>query len=224
MSGINNITIGIVKPSTSSGGNGFPIPFLDLKLVEKGSQNDIPNTNLNVLQIGDFVQGMKNSKTVWKSARYNGGDPSDRNNYTPIVEVIMADEYIAPVPEPIQQPDPAPEGLSPLIETLGTSKVTSSSFSLSALPVRKGQGVGNINSSIEIAKSIDFSDYLVISSKTLMELLEFTVNFNNLSFNFWGGGIKPNTSYYYRARMTTNPAYEGQTLWYGETKTVTTLP
>lgn len=110
MSGINNITIGIVKPNTSSGGNGqngFPIPFLDLKLVEKGSQNDIPNTNLNVLQIGDFVQGMKNSKTVWKSAMYNGGDPIDRNNYTPIVEIDLED-YLQPLPDPIIDPENPP--------------------------------------------------------------------------------------------------------------------
>lgn len=222
MSGIKDITIGVAKEGLSGG--GFPIPFLDLKLVEKGSQNGIPNKDLKKLEDGDFVQGMKDANTEWKSAMYNGGEPLDRANYTPMLEIITADEYVYPIPEPIQAPDPAPEGLSPLIETLGISKVTSNSFSLSAVPIRKGQGVSNINSSIEISNKLDFSDYTVISSKTLMELLEFTVNFNNLSFPYWGVGLKPNTSYYYRARMSTNPAYEGQTFWYGETKTVTTLP
>lgn len=114
MSGINNITIGIVKPTAASnnGGNGSngsnssttPIDFLELRLIGRGSQNGIANTG--DLKQGDFVEGMKNAQTLWKSAMYNGGDPNDRNNYTPIVEVDL-ENYIT-LPEPTNPIIPVP--------------------------------------------------------------------------------------------------------------------
>jgi hypothetical protein len=38
---------------------------------------------LTTLQIGDIVHGFADATTVWSRARYNGGDPEDRANYTP---------------------------------------------------------------------------------------------------------------------------------------------
>lgn len=114
MSGINNITIGIVKPNRSSSGsgsdgengeNGFPIPFLDLKLVERGSINGVKNTGAR--KYGDFVQGMKDATTMWKSAMFLGGNENDRNNYVPIVEIVINEAIEIPEENP-EIPDENP--------------------------------------------------------------------------------------------------------------------
>ena len=63
------------------------LPFTN-SLMEKGSQDGVANTSAN-LEIGDLVQGFKDANTVWKSAIYNGGDPTDRENYTPLIEVVL---------------------------------------------------------------------------------------------------------------------------------------
>lgn len=88
------VTVGVSRGVTVivQGGNGgdcpLPIPFLTLALMEKGSQDGVANTSAN-LEIGDLVQGFKDANTVWKSAIYNGGDPTDRENYTPLIEVVL---------------------------------------------------------------------------------------------------------------------------------------
>lgn len=96
---VTGITVGVIKESLFGTGNGYgPIPFLELRLIAKGSQAGVPNTDLFTLEIGDFVEGMKDANTKWKSAMYNGGDPNDRNSYTPIVEIQLDDDsgYIPP--------------------------------------------------------------------------------------------------------------------------------
>lgn len=111
MIGTLDITIGIVKPYKNNDGGGnigeyLPIAFLELRLIGKGPQNTNPD-RIKILEIGDFVEGMKDEKTLWKSARYNGGDPTDRNNYTPMVEVDLED-YAEPLPVPIPDPENPP--------------------------------------------------------------------------------------------------------------------
>lgn len=62
-------------------GSFSPILFLELRILFKGSGNALPT-----LQVGDIVHGFADATTVWNSAVYNGGDPTDRANYTPLVQ------------------------------------------------------------------------------------------------------------------------------------------
>lgn len=58
-----------------------PIPFLELRLKFKGSGNALPT-----LQAGDVVHGFADADTIWANAVYNGGDITDRDNYTQLFE------------------------------------------------------------------------------------------------------------------------------------------
>lgn len=58
-----------------------PIQYLELRLKFKGSGN-----TANTLQVGDIVHGFADANTIWTNAIYNGGDPNDRANYTPLYE------------------------------------------------------------------------------------------------------------------------------------------
>lgn len=58
-----------------------PIQFLELRLKFKGDGNTAPT-----LQVGDIVHGFADATTIWTNARYEGGDPNDRANYTPLYE------------------------------------------------------------------------------------------------------------------------------------------
>lgn len=62
---------------------GSPIEYLDLRLWAKGESGGTPNT-LPTLQVGDRVHGFADATTMWLDAIYLGGDPTDRDNYTPV--------------------------------------------------------------------------------------------------------------------------------------------
>ena len=69
---------------SGGGGSTAPIQYLTLRKKANGS------TDINSpIQIGDIVEGFKDSTTYWTSAIYNGGDINDRANYTPIVETDL---------------------------------------------------------------------------------------------------------------------------------------
>lgn len=57
-----------------------PTPYLTLALIAKGEQGGVANTGAG-LEVGDIVQGFKEIGVFWESAKYLGGDPTDRNNY-----------------------------------------------------------------------------------------------------------------------------------------------
>jgi len=67
-----------------------PNPYLNLRIINKGVQivsgTPVPNLEDFVLEVGDTVSGWKDSTTVWHEAMYNGGDPNNRDNYTPLIE------------------------------------------------------------------------------------------------------------------------------------------
>jgi hypothetical protein len=81
-----------------------PIAYLELRVIEKGVINGVPNV-LSTLEVGDTVQGRKDEFTVWTSAIYNGGDPTDRDNYTTLVETMfVGDPGNLPSVNPYQGP------------------------------------------------------------------------------------------------------------------------
>lgn len=88
---------------------GAPIAFLELRLKLKGSQGGIPNT-LNTLQIGDVVTGFKEAGVIWNNAIYLGGDPTDRNNYTPMGEVSFEPILIVATATGVNQVFQLPDG------------------------------------------------------------------------------------------------------------------
>lgn len=195
--------------------NASTIPFLELRIIAEGSQGGVPNV-AKALEISDTVEGFKNANTYWKSAIYNGGNPEDREvGYDPLFEATWEEE-INP------DPNPLPDENTPLITTGDASGITQNSFTLGASPERMGLGSNWIQSGIQLAINPDFSNYVTQSSPTLMEVIPFTVNFHNPLYAW--GNLAPGTTYYYRAKMIVNPAYEGEVFWYGETKTVVTLP
>lgn len=64
--------------------NQIPLyPNFSLKL--KGENNIM----LNQLQVGDIVHGFYDANTIWTNARYNGGDVTDKANYTNLDEGIV---------------------------------------------------------------------------------------------------------------------------------------
>lgn len=75
---VNNIGTGTITTTQS------PIQFGDLRLKAKGDGNVDPQ-----LEIGDIVEGFKDATTYWSAAVYNGGDATDRANYTPLVETSL---------------------------------------------------------------------------------------------------------------------------------------
>lgn len=84
----------------------FTNPFLQLFLIDKGSQNGIPNT-LSTLQVGDVVRGFAAADVYWKAAYYLGGDPNNIANYKPMESSISVPVIIAvPAPIPIDPPPP----------------------------------------------------------------------------------------------------------------------
>ncbi len=62
----------------SANAGGLPVAYPDLRILFKADGN-----TLTTLQVGDIVHGFADATTVWSKARYNGGDPTDRANYTP---------------------------------------------------------------------------------------------------------------------------------------------
>lgn len=61
------------------------IPYLELRLKTKGPGNTDP-AKINTLEVGDTVHGWKDGDIIWTEARYDGGDPTNRASYTPLVE------------------------------------------------------------------------------------------------------------------------------------------
>jgi hypothetical protein len=66
-----------------------PNPFMNLKLIDKGSQNGIPNTAPG-LEVMDVVRGFFDADTYWKAALYLGGAPSLRSSWQPIGEDVFS--------------------------------------------------------------------------------------------------------------------------------------
>lgn len=62
-----------------------PISYLELRWVAKG----VNKTNLSTEETGDIFEGWKDATTYWPRAIWNGGDRSDRNNYTPLQEIEL---------------------------------------------------------------------------------------------------------------------------------------
>lgn len=87
----SNIAVGVIKPIGVS-----VVSYLDLNLNNKGTNNCVPNIGPG-LETGDVVSGWKDANTYWIAAIYNGGDPSDRSNYTPLHETVM--DYVCGVPQ-----------------------------------------------------------------------------------------------------------------------------
>jgi len=61
-----------------------PIQYLELRLKFKGNGN-----TADTLQVGDIVHGFKDASTIWNNARYEGGDPNNRDNYTPLYDPML---------------------------------------------------------------------------------------------------------------------------------------
>lgn len=57
----------------------LPLPSGDFRLVAKGWGNTAETD-----EVGDLFMGWKDAATFWKIAKWNGGDQSNRANYTPI--------------------------------------------------------------------------------------------------------------------------------------------
>lgn len=60
---------------------GAPL-YPDFALKFKGDGN----TDQFVLEVGDIVHGFYSAGVIWDNAVYNGGDPTDKANYTRLVE------------------------------------------------------------------------------------------------------------------------------------------
>ncbi len=73
-----------------SNGGGAPVVYPDLRILFKADGN-----LLSTLQIGDIVHGFADAATVWTKARYNGGDATDRANYTPNYGEILPVSIVA---------------------------------------------------------------------------------------------------------------------------------
>ena len=98
------IAVGIIR--NTNGGNSY----LSLGLSDKGTNNCVPNVGPG-LETGDIVRGWKDANTYWLAAIYDGGDPAERANYTPLQEIAM--DYVCPVPS---TPIPGGGGGTPPIE------------------------------------------------------------------------------------------------------------
>lgn len=113
----SNIAVGIIKPGGIS-----VVSYLDLNLNNKGTHNCIPNVGLG-LEPGDVVSGWKDANTYWVAAIYNGGDPADRTNYTPLNEIIM--DYVCPI---LSTPPSGGGGIPPTQATFTIVSRTNENF------------------------------------------------------------------------------------------------
>lgn len=85
VSDLQNSLLPVIYSRNSLGSSFFitpPITYLELRWVAHG----VGHVNPLVEEPGDIFEGWKDATTYWTRARWNGGDRSDRNNYTPIVE------------------------------------------------------------------------------------------------------------------------------------------
>lgn len=65
--------------------NTYTVPlFPDFSLKFKGEGN----TDVTTLEAGDIVHGFYASGIIWDNAIYNGGDPTNKANYTRIVDTF----------------------------------------------------------------------------------------------------------------------------------------
>lgn len=99
------VTIGVIRNpllSGSGGGNCEPIPYLQLRVIARGEQGGVPNVHDDEYfkLPNDVVEGYKDALFYWESARFIGGTQDDRNNYTPLVEIELDEEYIPTVVVP----------------------------------------------------------------------------------------------------------------------------
>lgn len=105
---------------------------------------------------------------------------------------------------------------NPSIQTLSASNITTNSFTLSADPISAGCPAYTTYSGIEWDINSNFTNSCAINSPTPTTLDQFSVN---VEYSPTCGDITPNTTYYWRGFIISNSIY-----YYGETKTVTTLP
>nr|WP_315245161.1 hypothetical protein [uncultured Flavobacterium sp.] len=84
-------------------------PFLNLKLIDKGSTNGVPNIGEG-LEINDVVRGFFDANTYWKAAYYLGGDITLRSSWQPI-ESAVSFPSIPDIPNPDPPIDPPAPGV-----------------------------------------------------------------------------------------------------------------
>ena len=83
-------------------------PFLNLVLIDKGSQNGIPNIGTG-REIGDVYRGFFDANTYWKAAYYLGGDPALRSSWQPVEESVSSPN-VPDIPNPNPPVDPPAPG------------------------------------------------------------------------------------------------------------------
>ncbi len=88
--------------------------------------------------------------------------------------------------------------------------------------VSKGGATSISALSLQVSMSGNFATDAIVHYMGSTSLGEFASYFDYDSNDGHGGYIRPNTLYYYRAKMEVSPAYNGVTDWYGVTRTVTT--
>lgn len=93
------IAVGIDRNQNNSGAGGNSSnAFGVFQSFSKGLFDCVVNIGSG-LEPGDIVnKGWKDANTWWESAIYNGGDITDTNNYTPLIEVIMDNVCGLPTP------------------------------------------------------------------------------------------------------------------------------
>lgn len=84
-------------------------PFLNLKLIDKGSTNGVPNIGKG-LEINDVVRGFFDANTYWKAAYYLGGDITLRSSWQPIESAVSVPS-IPDIPNPDPPVDPPGPGV-----------------------------------------------------------------------------------------------------------------
>lgn len=94
-----------------------PIQFLELRLKFKGDGN-----TADTLQEGDIVHGFADASTIWTNARYEGGDITDRANYTPIYD-----------------PKPDPELFTALADGINQTFILPTGFTAGSILVSRGE-------------------------------------------------------------------------------------
>lgn len=104
------------------GQNSFTnIAYLELRLKFKGVVGGVPN-DLPTLQPGDIVHGFADETTIWTNAIYEGGDITDRANYTPIYD-----------------PKPAPLLFTAPVTGLGQTFILPAGFKVGSVLKSKGE-------------------------------------------------------------------------------------
>lgn len=104
------------------GQNNFTnIAYLELRLKFKGVVGGVPN-ELPTLQVGDIVHGFADATTIWANARYEGGDVTNRANYTPIYD-----------------PKPSPILFSALATGAGQTFILPTGFKVGSVLKSKGE-------------------------------------------------------------------------------------